>query len=75
MATKFLRYTDLAARGIVNNRVTLTNWIRHQGFPPGLLAGPNSRIWPEADVEAWLASRPTAPKADPKEKREEREVA
>ena len=59
---RYLRYSDLQQRGIVNNRVTLGNWIRDNGFPAGILAGPNSRIWLEADVENWLASRPTAPK-------------
>jgi hypothetical protein len=61
---KFLRYSDLHERGIVNNRVTLSNWIRGQGFPPGLLLGPNSRVWPEQEVEDWLSSRPSAPKPD-----------
>ncbi len=60
---KYLRFEDLRQRGIVGNRVTLGNWIRDHGFPAGILAGPNSRIWPEADVDAWLASRPTAPKS------------
>ena len=68
MAKKYLRYADLRSRGIVNNRVTLSNWIRNEGFPCGILAGPNSRLWPEDEVEAWLASRPTAPKLDPKER-------
>ena len=64
MSKKFLRYADLEALGIVNNRVTLSNWIREQGFPLGILAGPNSRLWPADEVEAWLASRPTAPKTE-----------
>ena len=70
MPRKYLRYADLHDRGIVNNRVTLANWIKNEGFPPGILAGPNSRLWPEEEVEAWLESRPTAPKADPKQERE-----
>jgi hypothetical protein len=59
---KRLRYRDLKARGIVNNRPTLSNWIRNEGFPPGQLTGPNSRTWDEVDVDDWLASRPVAPK-------------
>ena len=59
---KYLRFDDLRERGIVGNRVTLGNWIRDHGFPAGILAGPNSRLWPEADVEQWLTTRPTAPK-------------
>ena len=63
---KRLRYRDLKERGVVKNRPTLRNWIRDRGFPPGQLTGPNSRTWGEAEVEAWLTSRPTAPKPTPK---------
>ena len=59
---KRLRYWDLLALGIVRNRVTLRNWIRARGFPPGQLTGPNSRTWCETEVQRWLDSRPTAPK-------------
>ncbi len=62
---KRLRYADLEAAGIVNNRVTLQNWIRDREFPPGQLTGPNSRTWGESEVLAWLASRPTATKPGP----------
>ena len=62
---KRLRYRDLKERGVVKNRPTLQNWIRDRGFPPGQLTGPNSRTWGEAEVEAWLAGRPTAPKPTP----------
>jgi predicted DNA-binding transcriptional regulator AlpA len=63
---KRLRFRDLLERGIINNRPTLQNWIRERGFPPGQLTGPNSRTWGENEVEAYLASRPTAPKPTPK---------
>jgi predicted DNA-binding transcriptional regulator AlpA len=56
-----LRFRDLKERGIVSNHVTLTRWIEREGFPPGLLLGPNTRAWREAEVEAWLASRSTGP--------------
>jgi predicted DNA-binding transcriptional regulator AlpA len=59
-----LRYADLERLGIVNNRETLGNWIRKQGFPRGQLTGPNSRTWGEDEVRAWLDSRPTAIKQD-----------
>jgi predicted DNA-binding transcriptional regulator AlpA len=65
MSLKRLRYRDLIALGIVTNRVTLQNWIRDRGFPPGQLTGPNSRTWAAEDVEAWLATRPTGPKPAP----------
>jgi predicted DNA-binding transcriptional regulator AlpA len=63
---KRLRFRDLKARGIVNNRPTLRNWIRDRGFPPGQLTGPNTRTWDEdTEINPWLASRPTAPKPAP----------
>ena len=52
-----LRFRDLKARGVVMNWVTLRNWIEHEGFPPGRMAGPNTRLWDEPAVAAWLASR------------------
>jgi|RhiMetdeSRZDD1v2_1073273.scaffolds.fasta_scaffold160080_2 predicted DNA-binding transcriptional regulator AlpA len=54
-----LRFRDLKDRKIVSNHVTLKRWIEREGFPPGLLLGPNSRAWRASDVEAWLDSRPT----------------
>ena len=57
MATKYLHYADLVERQIVNNRTTLSRWIRDQGFPPGVLLGPNTRAWPADRVEAWLGAR------------------
>lgn len=58
--TPLLRYSDLKARKIVNNRQTLKNWIKHQGFPPGKMLGPNTRVWTEAEIGEYYASRPTA---------------
>jgi predicted DNA-binding transcriptional regulator AlpA len=62
VSVNFLRFTDLVARGILKNRVTLANWIKH-GFPPGRLIGPNTRAWTEEEIETYLASRPAAPTA------------
>ena len=62
-----LRYFDLKERGIVKNRVTLSNWQKKHGFPKGQMTGPNTRTWDEeTEVNPWLASRPTAPKPVPK---------
>jgi predicted DNA-binding transcriptional regulator AlpA len=60
MLSRLLRFRDLKARGLVNNWVTLNRWIQEQGFPPGRLLGPNTRVWTEAEIEAWVASRPVA---------------
>jgi len=54
---KFLRYSDLKARQIVTNRMTLRRWIAEQGFPVGVQLGPNSVAWREDEIESWLASR------------------
>ena len=62
---RVLRYPDLVERGIVNNRVTLANWIRDLSFPRGFLIGPNSRAWFEVEVNQWLADRPAASKPLP----------
>jgi hypothetical protein len=59
MAEVLLRFIDLKQRNIVRNHVTLKRWIEREGFPPGLLLGPNTRVWHESSVEAWLATRPT----------------
>src|SRR5262249_35091938 len=61
----FVRYHDLVAAGIVRNWPTLLRLIEAEGFPAGVLLGPNTRAWKAADVERWLATRPTARKAVP----------
>lgn len=60
--TRLLRFADLKERGVVSNWVTLRRWIDREGFPPGLLLGPNSRAWSDAEISSWLASRPCAGK-------------
>ena len=55
--TVFLRFADLKARGIVSNWMTLRRWIEREGFPPGVKLGPNTRAWPEFDIDEWLAGR------------------
>ena len=62
-----LRFADLKARRIVNNRATLSNWQKKYGFPLGQLTSPNCRTWDEeTEINPWLASRPTALKQTPK---------
>ena len=59
MAAVLLRFRDLKDRRIVTNHVTLGRWIAREGFPPGFMLGPNTRVWREDDIDAWLNSRPT----------------
>ena len=54
---RYLRFSDLVERGIVNNRQCLYKWIRNNGFPPGIKIAPNTRVWPEDEVERWIAER------------------
>ena len=55
--TAYLRFDDLRDRRIINNRTTLYRWIKERDFPRGILLGPNTRAWPEDEVDAWLAAR------------------
>jgi hypothetical protein len=52
-----LRFRDLKSRGIVSNWPTLNAWIAREGFPAGRLVGPNTRLWDEVEVAAWLEAR------------------
>ena len=66
---KFVRYADLKARKIVNNRQTLANWTRDEGFPPGRLLGPNTRVWTEEEVAEWFDARPATNNRNPRSRR------
>jgi predicted DNA-binding transcriptional regulator AlpA len=68
---KMLRFPDLKALGIVNNRVQLGRLIQNHGFPPGRLLGPNTRAWTEIEIQNWVDSRPIVrePDATPREER------
>ena len=58
--SRFIRFRDIKERGIVANWPQLRNLIEKYGFPPGRLLGPQTRVWDEeAEIEPWLASRPT----------------
>ena len=41
----------------VNNRTTLSRWIRDYGFPPGDLIGPNTRAWTDEEIETWQKAK------------------
>jgi hypothetical protein len=64
---QWLRFADLKARGIVNNRMTLKHRIEKDGFPRGKRTGPNEVSWTEEEIDAWRDSRPVAePNTGPK---------
>jgi hypothetical protein len=68
----YVRYADLEAARIVNNWTTLLRLIDAEGFPPGVMIGPNTRAWRADEVERWLAERPSARKAIPPDARHPR---
>ena len=53
----YWRFSDLKARNIVKNRMTLWRWIQDNGFPEGILLGPNTRAWSVPEVRDWLKTR------------------
>jgi predicted DNA-binding transcriptional regulator AlpA len=59
MASQYLRFRDLQARGIITSWPILKRRVDHDGFPPGKKVGPNTRIWEDTEVDAWVDSRPT----------------
>jgi predicted DNA-binding transcriptional regulator AlpA len=54
---RYIRYSELIARGIVNNRQTLHRWMQDLGFPAPIVLGPRTRVWAEDSVDAWIESR------------------
>ena len=76
--TKLLRFRDLQDRGVIANWPSLKRRIKKDGFPPGRMLGPNTRAWTEAEVDAWIKSRPTAgppPRGAAKSQRERKAAA
>lgn len=54
---KVIHY-DEVQRLLGVSRTTLWRWERNGLFPARIKLGPNSVAWSEAEVAAWLASRP-----------------
>jgi hypothetical protein len=71
MTPSLLRFSDLKKRRIVENWPTLRRWVEKEGFPPGLMLGPNTRGWREEEINEWLASRPDANSARGNQRNEE----
>jgi predicted DNA-binding transcriptional regulator AlpA len=57
-AKQLLRFRHLKQRHIVENWPQLKRLVETQNFPPGRLLGSNSRAWTEAEIDAWLETRP-----------------
>jgi hypothetical protein len=54
-----LRFDDLKARGIVGNHAQLARLIKDHGFPAGRWLSRNAHVWTPAEIDSWMASRPT----------------
>ena len=50
------RFRDLKRKKIVGNWTTLLSWIRNEGFPAGIMIGPNSRGWIASESAEWIAN-------------------
>jgi hypothetical protein len=62
---KLLRFRDIKERNIIRNWPALKRAIDLRGFPPGRYIAANTRVWTEAEVEAWIESLPSGVDAKP----------
>ena len=53
-----LSYSDLLSLGITFSRHQCNRWARQGQFPAAVQLSPRKIAWREADVLAWLTSRP-----------------
>ena len=57
MAKQLLRYSDLCAAGIVNNRMQLSRLVAREEFPAGFKLSENTRVWDATEVATWVDQR------------------
>jgi predicted DNA-binding transcriptional regulator AlpA len=55
---RFLRLSDLQERGIAMTHQAVRHMQKNEGFPPGRLLGPGTRVWTVSEINEWLANRP-----------------
>ncbi len=65
MARMILRFKNLKELNIANSWARLNRLVENEGFPPGRMMGPNTRIWFQDEVDGWLENRPSALEAKP----------
>jgi predicted DNA-binding transcriptional regulator AlpA len=71
---QFLRYADIVALGIVNNRTTLNNWIAAGKFPEPIHLQSrtgSTLVWAADAVAAFLAAKSTINKPQGASRRDE----
>ena len=57
-AVVLLSFADLQEMGVVRAHSQLRKLIDHHGFPPGVWLSTRCHRWDQADILAWLKSRP-----------------
>jgi predicted DNA-binding transcriptional regulator AlpA len=57
MKVQYLRYKDIKDMGLVNNRTTLSRWVKYNGFPKPNKLSKNCAVYPRDKVIAWVESR------------------
>jgi len=62
MPKVLLRFAHLKERHIIESWPQLKRLVETENFPPGRLLGPNTRVWFESEIDAWLKARPTTRK-------------
>ena len=60
--SKILTLAEVRLRVGNPSRVSIWRWTRAGLFPLPLQLSPNRVGWKEADIEAWIASRPRVPR-------------
>jgi predicted DNA-binding transcriptional regulator AlpA len=55
---RFLRLSDLQERGIAMTHQAVRHMQKNEGFPPGRLLGPGTRVWTVSEINEWLEGRP-----------------
>jgi hypothetical protein len=53
-----LSFADLQEMGVIRAHSQLRKLIDHHGFPPGVWLSTRCHRWDQADILAWLKSRP-----------------
>ena len=55
-ALKTLRFSELQEI-IPVSRSSIHRWVRAGNFPAPISLGPNTRVWREEDIRAWLDNK------------------
>lgn len=68
---EFLRFADLKAAGICDDRATLRRWQQEQAFPLAYVMSANSIAWSASEIRDWLSKRPRGKAPQPQRRARE----